>query len=66
MTDISSNIICNIEEMDLTKLTKAELLVRCEELGITTCKSKNKTKLIELINKNLIANPVSVKKTKFN
>jgi|694.fasta_scaffold80392_4 DNA (cytosine-5)-methyltransferase 1 len=64
MTDISSNIICNIEEMDLTKLTKAELLVRCEELGITTCKSKNKTKLIELINKNLIANPVSVKKTK--
>ena len=64
MTDISSNIICNIEEMDLTKLTKTELLVRCEELGITTCKSKNKTKLIELINKNLIANPVSVKKTK--
>jgi DNA (cytosine-5)-methyltransferase 1 len=64
MTDISSNIICNIEEMDLTKLTKSELLVRCEELGITTCKSKNKTKLIELINKNPIVNPVSVKKTK--
>jgi len=64
MTDISSNIICNIEEMDLTKLNKAELLVRCEELGITKCKSKNKTELIELINKNQTANPVTVKKNK--
>jgi DNA (cytosine-5)-methyltransferase 1 len=37
--------------MDLTKLSKAELLVKCEELNITRCKSKNKGKLIELINK---------------
>jgi DNA (cytosine-5)-methyltransferase 1 len=36
--------------MDLTKLSKAELLVKCEELGIMRCKSKNKGKLIELIN----------------
>jgi len=64
MTDISSNIIYNIVEMDLINLNKAELLVRCEELGITKCKSKNKIELIELINKNLISNPVSVKKNK--
>jgi len=38
--------------MDLTKLTKLELLAKCEELGITKCKSKNKSKLIEIINKN--------------
>jgi DNA (cytosine-5)-methyltransferase 1 len=50
MTDISSNITCNIEEMDLTKLSKNELLAKCEELGITKCKSKNKTDLLKLIN----------------
>ena len=50
MTYISSNITCNIEEMDLTKLSKNELLVKCEELRITKCKSKNKTELIKLIN----------------
>jgi DNA (cytosine-5)-methyltransferase 1 len=54
MTDISSNITCIIEEMDLTKLSKSELLVKCEELGITKCKSKKKGELIDLINsKNL-------------
>jgi DNA (cytosine-5)-methyltransferase 1 len=50
MTDISSNITCIIEEMDLTKLSKTALLEKCEELGIKKCKSKNKGKLIELIN----------------
>lgn len=39
--------------MDLTKLSKSELLNKCNELGISKCKSKNKTELIELINKNL-------------
>jgi site-specific DNA-methyltransferase (adenine-specific) len=34
--------------MDLTKLIN-----KCNELGISKCKSKNKTELIELINKNL-------------
>ena len=28
--------------MDLTKLTKTELLAKCEELGIKKCKSKKK------------------------
>ena len=50
MTDICSNITCIIEEMDLIKLSKTKLLEKCEELGITKCKSKNKSKLIELIN----------------
>ena len=51
MTNIISYIICITEEMVLTKLSKTELLVKCEELGITKCKSKNKGELIELINK---------------
>jgi DNA (cytosine-5)-methyltransferase 1 len=50
MSDISSNITCVIEEMDLTKLSKTELLEKCEELGITKCKSKNKSEIINLIN----------------
>jgi len=37
-------------KMDLTKLSKTELLEKCEELGITRCKSKNKSELINLIN----------------
>lgn len=35
--------------MDFSKFSKAELLTKCEELGITKCKSKTKSKLIELI-----------------
>jgi site-specific DNA-methyltransferase (adenine-specific) len=35
--------------MDLTKLSKKELLTKCEELGIKHCKSKNKNQLIGLI-----------------
>jgi len=34
----------------LTKLSKAELLLKCEELKITKYKSKNKSELINLIN----------------
>ncbi len=48
--DNINSIVCNIEEMDLTKLSKPELLAKCEELGITKCKSKNKGELIDLIN----------------
>jgi DNA (cytosine-5)-methyltransferase 1 len=48
--DNNNSIVCNIEEMDLTKLSKQQLLVKCEELGITKCKSKNKSDLIDLIN----------------
>ena len=53
MSDISSNITCIIEEMeemDFTKLSKTELLEKCEELGIKKCKSKNKGELIDLLN----------------
>lgn len=39
--------------MDLTKLSKTELLDKCQEHGITKCKSKNKGELIELINKKM-------------
>lgn len=35
--------------MDLMKLTKVELLAKCQELGITRCSSKTKGQLIELI-----------------
>ena len=35
--------------MDLNKLTKNDLLIKCEELGFTKYKSKNKKDLIELI-----------------
>jgi DNA modification methylase len=53
MTD-TSNIDCIIEIMDLTKLSKPELLVKCQELGITKCKSKNKGDLINLINNKVV------------
>ena len=42
-------ITCIIEEMDLTKLSKTELLEKCEELGIKKCRSKKKDELINLI-----------------
>jgi DNA adenine methylase len=45
-----TDIIINIEEMDLTKLSKSELLAKCEELNIKKCKTKNKSELIKLIN----------------
>jgi DNA (cytosine-5)-methyltransferase 1 len=35
--------------MDLTKLLKHDLLIKCEELGIVKCKSKTKSDLIQLI-----------------
>lgn len=35
--------------MDLTELSKHELLAKCEELGFKKCKSKNKGELIKLI-----------------
>jgi hypothetical protein len=62
MSDNISNIICS-KEMDLTKLSKTELLAKCEELGITKCKSKNKGELIDLINKKQNGNVVSAKES---
>lgn len=42
--------------MNLSKLTKSQLLLTCEQLGITKCKSKNKSELIQLINSKTINN----------
>ena len=58
MTD-KNNIFCNIE-MDLTKLSKNELLVKCEENGIKKYKSKNREQLIALLENK----PVEKKKVK--
>ncbi len=49
----NDNMLFNIEEMDLSKLSKLELLAKCEEFGIVKCKSKNKNELIDLINKTI-------------
>jgi len=35
--------------MDLAKLTKAELMLQCEQQGITNYKSKSKDALIKLL-----------------
>ena len=43
---INNNLTCIIEEIDLTKSSKAKILKKCEELGIIKCKSKNKCELI--------------------
>jgi site-specific DNA-methyltransferase (adenine-specific) len=45
------DITCTIKEMDLdlTNLTKTELLVKCKEKGFKKCKSKNKADLIYLL-----------------
>jgi len=52
---ISNNTENNItlkmtEQIDISKMSKLELLEKCKELGITKCSSKNKSQLIELIN----------------
>jgi site-specific DNA-methyltransferase (adenine-specific) len=56
----NSNISCIMEEMDLTNLSKTELLAKCEEHCITKCKSKNKNELIELINNKLKSTQLEV------
>lgn len=46
-----NNITINMtEQIDLSKMSKLELLEKCKELGITKCSSKNKGELIDLIN----------------
>lgn len=37
------------------KLTKQELLIKCEELGITRCKSKSKMELVQLIDEKIVS-----------
>ena len=60
---ISSNITYIINEMDLKKMSKTELLKKCEELGIQKCKSKNKCELISLINMNTLKKMKIILKT---
>jgi adenine-specific DNA-methyltransferase len=52
----------------LSKLSKIKLLEKCQELGITKCKSKNKCQLIYLISNlsNLSINNVSNAETEIN
>lgn len=50
--------------MDLTKLSKTELLTKCEELEITKFKSKNKSELIDLINDKMQPKKVVIKDDK--
>jgi site-specific DNA-methyltransferase (adenine-specific) len=38
------------DDMDLSKCSKSELFLICEELGLPKCKNKNKSELIEAIN----------------
>ena len=46
-----NNITINItKQMDISKMSKLDLLKKCKELGITKYSSKNKSQLIELIN----------------
>ena len=39
--------INNTEQMDISKMSKLELLEKCKELGITKSSSKNKSQLID-------------------
>jgi DNA (cytosine-5)-methyltransferase 1 len=47
--------------MDISKMSKTELLEKCKELGITKCSSKTKTELINLIEQKKIINTEIVK-----
>lgn len=58
------NILCNT--MDLTKLSKTELLTKCEQLGITKCKTKNKKELIAAIEQHAIHNTTEAENVKIN
>ena len=48
--------------MDISKMSKKELLEKCKELDIRRCSSKNKSQLIELINikNNVILNVIDL------
>ena len=47
--------------MNLNKLSKPKLLVKCDELGLQKCKSKNKRELIESINSKQETQPDKIK-----
>jgi DNA (cytosine-5)-methyltransferase 1 len=45
--------------MDISKMSKLQLLEKCKELGITKCISKNKSQLIELIHSKELMTDIS-------
>lgn len=49
MSDSDSGINYGSNETELTKISKTELLKMCDEFGLTRCKSKNKSELIDVI-----------------
>ena len=51
MSDNRVITITTIEEMEVSKLSKRELLEKCNELGMSNYKSKNKEELVSLIEK---------------
>jgi DNA (cytosine-5)-methyltransferase 1 len=58
LNDVNNiNISITDQMMNLTNLNKHELLEKCQELGITKCKSKNKSELIHLINNEIQLKP---------
>jgi len=56
MNELNKKLILNNTEIHITnntlkmELSKKELLVECDKLGITKCKSKSKDELLKLIN----------------
>lgn len=56
-----NNITINMtEQIDISKISKLELLKKCKELGISKCSSKNKGKLIDLINNKAHLNKIAL------
>ncbi len=54
---MDENIVIKItEEVDISKMSKTELLERCKELGITKCASKTKAEIKELIENKVESN----------
>jgi DNA adenine methylase len=51
---------------ELAKMSKKELQKKCEELGIVNFKSKNKNKIIELINQHQITNSNDNEQSEFS
>jgi len=60
--NIENNTTINTpSKINISKMTKLELLEKCKELNITKCFSKNKSQLIELINgKNKVVEEVKI------
>jgi hypothetical protein len=55
--------------MDISKMSKIDLLEKCKEFGITKCISKNKHQLIEMINSSyknvLISEDINIELSKY-